>query len=74
MPYLQSDAIEAVTYDEASHILRTKFRRDGRVMVHENVPQEVYDSLIFADSISGFFRDHIEGAYPAREVPRAPKS
>ncbi len=77
MPYLQSDAIEAVTYDEASHILRTKFREDGRVRVYENVPQEVYDSLIFADSISAFFRDHIEGAYPVREVsrePGAPKS
>jgi hypothetical protein len=67
MPYLQSDAIEAVTYDEASHILRTKFRADGRVRTYENVPQEVYDSLIFADSISAFFRAHIEGAYPMRE-------
>ena len=68
MPYLQSDAIEAVTYDETSHILRTKFRGNGRVVVHENVPQEVYDSLIFADSISAFFRDHIEGTYPAHEA------
>ena len=76
MRYLQSDAIEAVTYDEASHILRTKFRVDGRVMAYENVPQELYDSLIFADSISAFFHDHIEGAYPVREVSRdtgAPK-
>jgi hypothetical protein len=72
MPYLQSDAIEAVAYDEASQVMRTKFRKDGRVMIYENVPQDVYDSLIFADSISAFFRDHIEGAYPVREVVGEP--
>ena len=70
MPYLQSIAIEAVAYDEKAHRLRAKFRADGKVMIYENVPPDVYDSLIFADSISGFFRRHIEGAYPAREVPR----
>jgi hypothetical protein len=40
------------------------------VVVYENVPQDVYDSLIFADSVSTFFQEHIEGAYPAREIPR----
>jgi hypothetical protein len=70
MPFLQSAAIEAVAYDESSHSLRARFRSGGKVMVYENVPQEVYDSLIFADSISGFFRDHIEGAYPVREASR----
>jgi hypothetical protein len=72
MPYLQSVAIEAVAYDEKSHLLKAKFRADGKVVVYENVPPDVYDSLIFADSISGFFRSHIEGAYPAREISRKP--
>jgi len=70
MPYLQSVAIEAVAYDERTHRLQARFRADGKVMIYENVPPEVYDSLIFADSISNFFRNHIEGAYPAREAPR----
>ena len=70
MTFLQSAALEAVTYDENSHLLRAKFRTDGRVVIYENVPQDVYDSLIFADSISNYFRDHIEGAYPARIVAR----
>jgi hypothetical protein len=68
MPYVQSVSIEAVAYDETAHLLRAKFRGDGRVVVYENVPQEVYDSLIFADSIGGYFREHIEGAYPVREI------
>jgi hypothetical protein len=70
MPFLQSAAIEAVAYDESSHSLRARFRSGGKVMVYENVPQEIYDSLIFADSISGFFQEHIEGAYPGREASR----
>ncbi len=68
MPYLQSDTIEAVVYDERDHLLKTKFRADGKVMVYEEVPQEVYDSLIFADSISYFFQEKIEGSYRVREV------
>lgn len=70
MPYLQSLALEAVSYDESAHSLQAKFRAGGKVMVYENVPQDVYDSLIFADSVSTFFREHIENAYPAREVSR----
>jgi hypothetical protein len=69
MPYLQSAAIETVAYDESTQLLRAKFRGDGKVMVYENVPQDVYDSLIFADLNSSFFHDHIENAYPAREAP-----
>ncbi len=68
MPYLQSDTIEAVIYDECDHLLKTKFRADGKVMVYEDVPQEVYDSLIFAESISQFFQEKIEGSYRVREV------
>ena len=70
MPYLQSVAIEALAYDEEAHLLKARFRADGKIMIYENVPPDVYDSLIFADSISTYFRDHIEGAYPAREAPR----
>lgn len=68
MPYVQSVSVEAVAYDEGAHLLRAKFRSDGRVVVYENVPQYVYDSLIFADSIGGYLREHVEGNYPAHEI------
>jgi hypothetical protein len=68
MPFLQSLAIEAVAYDESAHLLWTRFRADGKVRIYENVPQEIYDSLIFADSIGAYFREHIESAYPMREI------
>ena len=66
MPYLQSTALEAVSYDEKEFVLRAKFRADGTVVTYENVPLHIYDSLIFADSVADFFKENIEGAYPAR--------
>jgi hypothetical protein len=68
MPYLQSNALEAVAYDEAAHRLMAKFRASGEIVIYEEVPLEVYDSLIFADSIGGYFRTHIQGHYPARKI------
>ena len=68
MPYLQSNALETIVYDEAAHRLMAKFRASGDIMIYEEVPVEVYDSLLFADSIGAYFRDHIEGHYPARKV------
>jgi hypothetical protein len=64
---LQSLAIEAVAYDESAHVLRAKYRDSGETVIYEEVPQDIYDSLIFADSIGGFFRDHIEGRFPRRK-------
>lgn len=68
MPYVQSLLIEAVAYDETAHILRAQFRTDGRVVVYENVPQDVYDALIFSESMGAYLRKHIEGAYPSHEI------
>jgi KTSC domain len=65
--HLQSHAIEAIAYEENSRLLRVRYRDSGRTEVYENVPQEIYDSLIFAESIGGFFRAHIEGRFPRRE-------
>ena len=64
--YVHSALIEAVAYDEKAHLLRAKFRDSGETVIYENVPQEIYDSLIFADSIAGYFQAHIEGHFPRR--------
>lgn len=66
MPHLQSEIIEAASYDEDARILTVKFRADGRVATYENVPQEIYDSLLFADSVAEFFQTHIAGIYRVR--------
>ena len=67
MQRVHSLAIEAVSYDESAHLLRARYRDSGETVIYEDVPQEIYDSLIFAESITGFFRDRIEGHFPRRQ-------
>jgi len=64
---LQSHAIEAIAYDENAHVLMARFRDSGKTVIYEEVPQEIYDGLIFAQSIGGYFQDHIEGHFPERK-------
>ena len=64
---LQSLAFEVIAYDENAHILSARFRESGRTVIYEDVPQEIYDGLIFAKSIGNYFRDHIEGHFPERK-------
>ena len=71
MPYVQSASIESITYDETRKILTARFRADGRVASYGNVPPEIYDALIFADSISAYFQKHIEGLFPVHRDPPA---
>jgi hypothetical protein len=54
MPSLQSTALAAVSYDEGRHALRATFRDSGRTYVYEGVPQELYDGLLFAESVGAF--------------------
>jgi hypothetical protein len=68
MPYVQSSALEQVIYDEDAHTLRATFRENHRTFIYEEVPPEVYDGLIFSDSLGRYFNAHIRGHFPYREI------
>ena len=68
MPALQSTALKSVSYDEAQRALRATFRDSGRTYVYEDVPQELYDALLFADSLGAFFNAHIRDHFPHHEA------
>jgi hypothetical protein len=68
MAYVQSTALEQVSYDERAHTLRARFRESGRIYVYRDVPQELYDGLIFADSLGAFFNRHIRDRFRYEEV------
>lgn len=68
MAYVQSSALEQLSYDGATQILRATFRGSGRTYLYRGVPQEIYDSLIFADSIGAFFNTYIRDRYPVEEI------
>ncbi|MEY4966885.1 MAG: hypothetical protein RL274_2468 [Pseudomonadota bacterium] len=68
MAYVQSTALEQASYDERAHTLRAMFRESGRIYVYRDVPQELYDGLIFADSLGAFFNRHIRDCFTFEEV------
>jgi hypothetical protein len=68
MAYVQSSALEQVFYDQETHTLRATFRENHRTYVYEDVPQEIYDGLIFADSLGRYFNAYIRDQFPFHET------
>jgi hypothetical protein len=68
MAYVQSSALEQVAYDEPSQTLSATFRDSGRTYIYRDVPQEVYDRLIFAESIGAFFNAHIRDRFHFEDI------
>jgi hypothetical protein len=68
MPYVQSSALARVSYDDATHTLCATFRETGRTYVYQNVPAEIYDGLMGADSLGNYFNACIRDHFPFREV------
>ena len=68
MPHVQSAALEQVSYDDEAHTLCATSRETGRTYIYQDVPQEIYDSLLFAESLGAYFNCHIRGHFPYREI------
>jgi len=68
MPHLQSAALKSVFYDVKRHSLRATFRDSGCSYVYEDVPLELYDALLFADSVGSFFNQNIRDRFVCRKV------
>lgn len=68
MAFVQSSALRQLSYDGATHTLRATFRDSGRTYLYHDVPQEIYDRLIFADSIGAYFNTNIRDHYPFEEL------
>ena len=68
MPYVQSSALEQVSYDESGHTLRARFRETGRTYVYRGVPRDLYDQLIHAESIGAYFNTYIRDRFDYEEL------
>jgi hypothetical protein len=44
------------------------FRETGHTFIYEDVPQEVYDGLLFADSLCAYFNSHVRDRFAYREI------
>ena len=63
---VDSSNIDAVGYDETTQTLEIEFRNG--VYQYEDVPEDVYEGLMGADSIGGFFHECIRDVYPCFRI------
>lgn len=63
-----SMCFSAVGYDSTSKMLYVEFRDSGSVYSYESVPQSVYDDLMSAQSMGGFYNSDIKGAYTCHRL------
>jgi KTSC domain len=59
---MESSAIAAVEYDRASQQLDIELT-NGRVYRYADVPREVYEAFMAAESKGRFYNDHIRDEY-----------
>lgn len=64
---VESSMISAVGYDPSHRLLEIEFT-SGRVYQYSDVPKDVFDDLMSADSKGRFFLGYIEGVYLYRKV------
>ncbi|MEO7909370.1 MAG: KTSC domain-containing protein [Roseiflexaceae bacterium] len=64
---VDSSMIYAFGYDEQQQVLEVIFKRTG-VYRYLNVPKEVYQQLLDADSKGSYMRDLIIDMYPTERV------
>ena len=62
-----SSILSEVKYDRGSRALDLRFVT-GRIYRYSDVPAEMYERLLSADSKGAFFNAHIRDAYAYREL------
>jgi len=60
--HVESTNVDSVGYDTASQTLEVEFT-NSNVYQYFDVPQEIYDELISADSVGKYLSAHIKGNY-----------
>lgn len=61
--FVHSTSLSSVGYDPATETLEVEFL-EGEVYQYYNVPEDIYDQLMRADSLGQFFNTYIRNEYP----------
>ncbi len=68
LEYVDSSCFDSVGYDDYEEILYVKFLNSGSVYAYYGVPYGEYEELVYADSIGGYYNDHIKGQYDSERL------
>lgn len=64
---VDSSNLAAVGYDPETRTLEIEFR-NGRVYRYFDVPSDVYEELMAADTLGGYFNRNIRNRYPFEQI------
>lgn len=64
-----SSVIRSVGFDAAASILEVEFVASGSVYAYYDVPLSVYEELLVADSMGGYFNEFIKDLYACQAIP-----
>jgi len=64
---VDSSVLSAIRFHEDRNILEVRFR-SGRIYLYSGVPQSVYEELLAAPSLGGYFNRVIRPRYAAMRV------
>lgn len=70
MPEVKSSNIRSVDYNDDARELTVSFKT-GATYVYAEVPRSVYDALVSADSIGGYFASRVRGKYESIKLEPA---
>jgi hypothetical protein len=65
---VDSDAMTSVGYDATSRTLEIQFKNGGAIRQYYDVPAEVFDDMMAADSQGDFFNTEINGKYSEKRI------
>lgn len=65
---VDSTAMTSAGYDPEQRILEIQFKSGGAVRQFYEVPQEIFDGLMAADSAGDFFNTSIHGKFEEKRV------
>lgn len=63
MPLVSSSAIDRIDYDPSRRLLSIWFRETGGPYGYHEVPPQVFEGFLRADSKGAYFNDHIRDRY-----------
>jgi hypothetical protein len=69
MLHVESSVLRFVQYDDEARELDIAFT-SGKIYRYRDVPAEIYDELLEAESKGGYFNGHIKDQYLHSEVKR----
>jgi len=69
MPRLDSSAITKVTYNKKTKKMNVRFAGSGKNYTYINVPEDVYNDFINADSAGRFFNDYVKNDFEFTASP-----